>query len=179
MRNIEIMKQLIVIAISAFLFAACGNSPQPVANTNTNAAATPASNTDSLVISSHKSETKPVTDSKPQSTSGGSPNQRPADIKAQTAAIEKAEKEFKAKPKDEAAKKALAKAYFDRAFTLTEAAQYSAALGDFRKGLKLDPSDTKAKEMHDQIVEIYGMLGKEVPKEGQEMAPDGGDKPKQ
>lgn len=177
MRNIEIMKQLIVIAISAFLFAACGNSPAQISNTN--AVATPASNTNSLVISSHKSETKPVTESKPQSTSGGSPNQRPTDIKAQTAAIEKAEKEFKAKPKDEAAKKALAKAYFDRAFVLTEAAQYSAALGDFRKGLKLDPSDAKAKEMHDQIVEIYGMLGKEVPKEGQEMAPDGTDKPKQ
>lgn len=173
------MKQIIVIAISAFLFAACGNTPQPVANTNTNTAATPASNSNSLVISSHKSESTPTSETKPQSTSGGSPNQRPADIKAQTAAIEKAEKDLKAKPNDDAAKKALAKAYFDRAFTLTDAAQYSAALGDFRKGLKLDPSDAKAKQMHDQIVEIYGMLGKEVPKEGQEMAPDGGDKPKQ
>lgn len=104
--------------------------------------------------------------------------QKPTDVDAQTAAIDKADKALKAKPTDDAAKKELAKAYFDRAFILTNAAQYSAALGDFRKGLKLDPSDTKAKEMHDQIVEIYGMVGKPVPKEGEEMAPNQQNKPK-
>ncbi len=104
--------------------------------------------------------------------------QKPADVDAQTAAIEKADKALKTKPTDESLKKALAKAYFDRAFILTNAAQYSAALGDFRKGLKLDPSDTKAKDMHDQIIEIYGMVGKQAPKEGEEQAPNQQSKPK-
>lgn len=105
--------------------------------------------------------------------------QKPADVDTQTAAIEKADKALKAKPSDDGLKKNLAKAYFDRAFILTNAAQYSAALGDFRKGLKLDPSDTKAKEMHDQIIEIYGMVGKEAPKEGEELKPNETPKPKQ
>lgn len=64
----------------------------------------------------------------------------------------------------------MATAYFERAFALTEAAQYSAALGDFRKGLKLNPADQKAKSMHDQIVGIYEGMGREVPKEGEEKA---------
>ena len=88
-----------------------------------------------------------------------------------TEAVEKAEKEFKAKPKDEKAKSALASAYFVRAFALTDASQYSAALGDFRKGLKLNPDDKEAKEMHDQIIGIYKSMGREAPKEGEEKTP--------
>ncbi|MBK8150766.1 MAG: tetratricopeptide repeat protein [Acidobacteria bacterium] len=174
------MKKIAVITLSTILFAACGNSPQPVANGNTANAAKDAattSNTNSLIVSGHRTESQP-TPPTASSTTGGSPMQKPTDVDAQTAAIDKADKALKAKPTDDAAKKELAKAYFDRAFILTNAAQYSAALGDFRKGLKLDPSDTKAKEMHDQIVEIYGMVGKPVPKEGEEMAPNQQNKPK-
>jgi hypothetical protein len=54
---------------------------------------------------------------------------------------------------------------------LTDAAQYRAALGDFRKGLKLNPNDTKAKAMHDRIISIFASIGREPPKEGEEPAP--------
>ena len=90
--------------------------------------------------------------------------------------LEKAEKDYKAKPDDAKTKEILATAYFQRAFILTDNAQYSAALGDFRKGLKLNPNDQKAKDMHDQIVSIYQSMGREVPKEGEEKAPVTNDK---
>ena len=54
---------------------------------------------------------------------------------------------------------------------VTEAAQYRAALGDFRKGLKLNPDDKEAQSMHDQIIEIFTSIGREPPKEGEEPAP--------
>jgi hypothetical protein len=163
------MKRITIALLAAAFVASCGNTPQPVSNTNTAAAPTPASNTNSLVITGHRTTSTPAPNS---GSTGGSPMQKPVDVDAQTAAIEKADKALKAKPNDEAAKKELAKAYFDRAFLLTNAAQYSAALGDFRKGLKLDPGDAKAKDMHDQIIEIYGMVGKEAPKEGEELKPN-------
>ena len=96
---------------------------------------------------------------------------KPVDVTAMTAKIEKADKDLKAKPEDEKLKKALADAYFERAFALTKAAQYRAALGDFRKGLKLDPDNKEAQSMHDQIIEIFKSIGREPPKEGEEPAP--------
>ena len=108
---------------------------------------------------------------KPASGSTESPMARAIDVSAQTTKIESAEKEFSAKSGDAKAKQNLAKAYFDRAFLLTDAAQYRAALGDFRKGLKLNPSDLEAKKMHDQIITIFASIGREPPKEGEEPAP--------
>lgn len=93
------------------------------------------------------------------------------DVSQMTAAIEKADKEAKAKPNDAKAKNALAEAYFVRAFALTEAAQYRSALGDFRKGLKLNPNNEDAKQMHDQIISIFQSIGREPPKEGEEPPP--------
>lgn len=86
-------------------------------------------------------------------------------------AVNSAEKAFKTNSSDEKAKRALADAYADRAFALTEAAQYRQALGDFRKCLKLDANNADAKKMHDQIVSIFQSLGREVPKEGTEPTP--------
>lgn len=88
-----------------------------------------------------------------------------------TTNIETAEKAYKKEPKNSQAKTDLAHAYFVRAFALTEAAQYRAALGDFRKGLKLDPDDKEARAMHDQIISIFKSIGREPPKEGEEPPP--------
>ena len=85
--------------------------------------------------------------------------------------IAEAEKAFKAKPNDAAAKTALADAYFDRGFALTEARQYAAALGDYRKALKIVPDHEESQKWLDQIVSIYKMLKKEAPKEGEEPPP--------
>lgn len=110
----------------------------------------------------------------PQNTSSSSmssPNQQAIDVSEMTAKIEKADKAYKAKSSDPQAKETLAAAYFDRAFALTKAAQYRAALGDFRKGLKLNPNDKEAKDMHDQIISIFESIGREAPKEGEEPPP--------
>jgi len=96
---------------------------------------------------------------------------KPIDVSQMTADVEKAEKSFKQNQKDEKAKENLTKAYFVRAFALTEAAQYRAALGDFRKGLKLRPNDAEAKAMHDRIIDIFQSIGREPPKEGEEPPP--------
>lgn len=165
------------------MLAACGGAATEV-NTNvsvnrstavTNApASTTANQNNSLVVSSHSKDQNtalsPSSSSADQS-SQNSPMSKPVDVTAMTAKIEKADKDLKAKPDDEKLKKALAAAYFERAFALTKAAQYRAALGDFRKGLKLDPDDKEAQSMHDQIIEIFKSIGREPPKEGEEPAP--------
>lgn len=175
------MKKITILSLSAlFLFGCSSNAQQSAnapaqnaANTSTTTATAPSkpSTSDSGLVSSHSTD-KP-TASKPSgdTTSVGSPNQQAVDVTEMTAKIEKADKEYKAKQNDAKAKETLAAAYFERAFALTKAAQYRAALGDFRKGLKLNPNDTDAKSMHDQIISIFESIGREPPKEGEEPAP--------
>src|SRR5690606_38983928 len=103
--------------------------------------------------------------------SSGSPGGDPIDTSEFDAKITAAEKAHKAKPDDKAAAAALADAYFERGFALTEARQYASALGDYRSSLKLVPTHAESKKWHDQIVSIYEMMKKEVPKEGEEPKP--------
>jgi tetratricopeptide (TPR) repeat protein len=179
------MKKIAVLSLSALIFAACGGDAAQTNVTvnrqtaNTNAAAPPSttrSADNTLVVSSHSTDknapSKPAASAdQTSSSSTTSPMQKPVDVSEMTAKIEKADKDLKAKPNDEKAKKNLAAAYFERAFALTQAAQYRAALGDFRKGLKLDPDDKEAQSMHDQIIEIFKSIGREPPKEGEEPPP--------
>ena len=170
------MKKIAVLSLSAFIFAACGDAAQTnvaVNRANTNAPVTNQNRSNSLVVSSHSTDkTAPANSATSlDQSSQTSPNQQAIDVSEMTAKIEKADKEYKAKPTDEKAKKALAAAYFERAFALTKAAQYRAALGDFRKGLKLDPDDKEAKDMHDQIISIFESIGRQPPKEGEEPPP--------
>ncbi len=167
------MKKIILLSLFAIISIGCSSSAptQVQTNANTNVSAP---KKDTQTVSAHTTETQKPPMS--QSNSGGSsapnsPMQKAVDVSAMTATIEKAEKDYKAKSTDAKAKEDLATAYFKRAFTLTDAAQYSAALGDFRKGLKLNPNDKEAKGMHDQIISIYQSIGRDVPKEGEEKAP--------
>lgn len=172
------MKKITLLSLFAIISIGCGGSAPTQTQTQTNSNATTTASTpkkeERQTVAAHTTETqKPMTS---QSNSGGSnapssPMQKAVDVSAQTAAIEKAEKDYKAKPADAKAKEALATAYFERAFVLTDAAQYRAAIGDFRKGLKLNPDDKEAKGMHDQIVSIFKIIGREPPKEGEEPAP--------
>ena len=100
-------------------------------------------------------------------TQGGDP----IDTSKFDKAIADAEKNQKAKPADVGAKQAVAQAYFERGFALTESRQYASALGDYRRSLKLDPNHAEAKQWMDQIMSIYSMLKKEAPKEGEEPPP--------
>ncbi len=166
------MKTKIAILIAGSILAGACTNATPVSNTPT------VSNTNTVVtktdapstVSSHSSS---PTNSTPSTTSpsGSSPMAKAVDVTEMTANIEKAEKQFKAKPADASAKAALSKAYFDRAVALTGAAQYRAALGDLRKCLKLDPKNTEAQDMLDQSTAIFKSLGRELPKEGEEPTP--------
>ena len=95
----------------------------------------------------------------------------PIDTAKYDKAITDAEKAMKAASEDEAAKKGLAQAYFDRGFALTQARQYASAIGDYRRALKYDPEHAESKEWIDQITSIYTMLKKQAPKEGEEPKP--------
>jgi tetratricopeptide (TPR) repeat protein len=163
------MKKTLIIGFLAIGLTGCADQTrQPAGQTaNTNISAQRSS--DSLTVSSHSTEkTAKTPDS---AASSNSPMAKAIDVSEMTTDIEKAEKNYKAKSNDEKAKDELARAYFVRAFALTEAAQYRAALGDFRKGLKLKPNDEKAKDMHDQIIDIFKSIGREPPKEGEEPPP--------
>jgi TolA-binding protein len=161
------MRKIIFTSLIALVSIGCNSSAQMQTQSNK---ATTSNKEATTTVAAHTTENQPPANSA-SSNSGGSPMSKAVDVSKLTENIEKAEKEFKAKPKDEKAKTALAAAYFERAFALTDAAQYSAALGDFRKGLKLNPNDKEAKEMHDQIVGIYESMGRPAPKEGEEKAP--------
>ncbi|HEY0460303.1 MAG TPA: tetratricopeptide repeat protein [Pyrinomonadaceae bacterium] len=169
------MKKIVILSLSALILAGCGggnNANRQTVGTNTPPAAPQQNNT--LVVSSHstdKTATAPSNSSSTLSSQPASPNSKPIDVSEMTANIEKAQKEFKAKPADAKTKENLAAAYFERAFALTEAAQYRSALGDFRKGLKLNPNNKEAKAMHDQIISIFESIGREPPKEGEEPPP--------
>lgn len=164
------MKKIIFLSLAALISIGCGGSAPTQVNNNATVTSS-APKKDEMTARSHTTENQKPPMTQSNSSSSGSPMQKAVDVSAMTANIEKAEKEYKAKSTDAKAKDALAAAYFERAFALTDAAQYSAALGDFRKGLKLKPEDQKAKDMHDQIVSIYESIGRGVPKEGEEKSP--------
>ena len=173
------MKKLAVLSFGIFSLIGCGGNASQTAIVQNSNTAIVDGRAQSETVAAHSTEKSlppmsgntTVTPNKPASVSTESPMARAIDVSVPTARIETAEKEYKAKTNDAKARENLAKAYFDRAFLLTDAAQYRAALGDFRKGLKLNPSDAEAKKMHDQIISIFASIKREPPKEGEEPAP--------
>lgn len=161
------MKKSLGLIFTALFLIGCQSTAQQTSTvTNTNTAIVKSA--DSTIVSSHSADAPINSQTANKTASTESPMAKPLDVSEMTADIEKAEKEFKASPK---AKDDLAKAYFVRATALTGVAQYRAALGDYRKGLKLNPTDEEAKKMHDQILSIFKSIGREPPKEGEEPAP--------
>ena len=64
-----------------------------------------------------------------------------------------------------------AKAYLARGNALTQARQYRAALGDYRRALRYDPDNDEARQWAATITGILQQMGREVPTEGNEPAP--------
>ena len=160
------------ILLFPVLIAGCAtNAPQTANVPNANVAVLTKSDNSSLVASSHSAQNTPPANSATQNPGGRNPMERAIDTAQMDADIAKTEKEYKQNPNDKTAKLALAAAYFVRAKALREVAQYRAALGDFRRGLKLDPENQEAKAMHDEIVRIFGEMKRELPKEGEEPPP--------
>lgn len=166
------MKKIIGISFLSLAFIGCSQSePQPVANSTVSNATRP---NNTMTVTAHSGEPK-TAQTPPASQSEGktrwTQSGDPIDTKAFDAEIAKAEKELKSKPNDEAAKKALAEAYYKRGSALTEARQYASALGDYRRALKLDPTNEGSKKWIGQIIGIYDSLNKDYPKEGEEPPP--------
>ncbi len=166
------MKKLLFLGLLGLTFSGCSSnapvvSQQPIGNANT------FNRQETQTVAAHTTENSlpsssaPKTEGKTKWTQSGNP----IDTSVFDAEIEKAEKTFKAKPKDEAAKKALVEAFNKRGLALTDARQYASALGDYRKALKLEPDNAEAKKWIDQIVWIYESINREYPKEGEEPPP--------
>lgn len=168
------MKKIAILSFLTLASIGCGGAARQTANTG--GAAQKSDN--STVVSSHASDagkSAPMQQSKIDSSAsanGASPMSKAIDVSQMTADIEKAEKSSRQNQRDQKAKNYLAEAYFVRAFALTDAAQYRSALGDFRKGLKLNPNNSEARAMHDRIIDIFqNSLHREPPKEGEEPPP--------
>lgn len=137
----------------------------------------PAQNANSMTMAAHSSEKSfapgamPTPVQRSETKTKWTQSGNPIDTAKFDADIAKAEKDLKAKPTDDAMKKALAVAYVNRGLALTDARQYASALGDYRKALKLDAENTDAKKWVDQIIEIYGSINREYPPEGEEPPP--------
>ena len=163
------MKYMAFLVLSAAIWLAGCSAAAPVAvqNSNTSANDELARNT-----TAHGPAEKTAPPSNSNSSGKWSQSGDPIDTAKFDKAIADAEKEHKAKFADAAAKTALAQAYFERGFALTEARQYAAALGDYRKALKLDPNHDESKKWVDIIVSIYvSSVKKDPPKEGEEPPP--------
>ena len=159
------------LLILAALAAACNNAaPTGTQTANSNAADRPMRSEQMQQNSvAHTTENQPPPN--PNAPGKFAQGGEAIDTAKFDGVIAEAEKALKSKPNDAAAKTAVADAYFDRGFALTEARQYAAALGDYRKALKLDPNHEESKKWIEQIVGIYQMLKKEAPKEGEEPPP--------
>jgi tetratricopeptide (TPR) repeat protein len=155
------MKKIAVLAFSILFSLACDTASQ-------RAVSTPPQNQNTVL---NPPQGNQVLTSKPDEKSKWTQSGNPIDTKEFDDEIAAAEKNLKAKPKDETAKKALAESYFKRGVALTDARQYASALGDYRRALKLDPTHADAKKWIQQIIDIYDGLNKEYPKEGEEPPP--------
>ena len=153
------MKVFLVCTIATLLAACTSNRPQTTSNTNAPLRAEKLQDT-----TVHTTENQP-----PANSSSGKWTQSGEPI--DTAKFDKAIADAEKGPADEDAKKALAQAYFERGFALTQARQYASAIGDYRRALKYDPEHAESKEWIDQILSIYTMLKKSPPKEGEEPPP--------
>ena len=164
------MIKLAIFALAA-LAMACSNSAAPVQQKPNARADSPSGSPESVIAHASKDEKPTTANLAPGEKGKWAQRGDPIDTKEFDAGGITAEKGVNAKPADTAAKKALATAYFNRGFALTEARQYASALGDYRRAIKYDPADAKAKEWIDKIVLIYSDMKKEYPREGEEPPP--------
>ena len=170
------LKKIIVFSLSVLFFSGCDKTVQTT-TTNVNNSAQRQTANDSIIVSGHSGNLSgapqnsaavvPKSETKTKWTQSGSP----IDTSAFDAEIAGAEKDLKAKPKDEAAKKVLAEAFLKRGTALTEVGQYASALGDYRNVLKYDAGNDAAETWIKKIIEIYNSINREAPNAGEEPPP--------
>jgi tetratricopeptide (TPR) repeat protein len=177
------LKKIAILGFSAFVLLGCGKT---VSQQTENANISAQTSNNMAIISGHSQSQNsngnlsavqqqprtsativPKSDAKTRWTQSGNP----VDVSEFDAEIAGAQKGLKAKPKDETAKKSLAEAFVKRGVALTDARQYASALGDYRRALKLDAGNEEAKKWIEEILNIYAMLNRDYPKEGEEPPP--------
>ena len=177
------MKKIAVLAIAMFLLG-CAADPEPQQEVVTNTK--DQSKKVSETVASHTIERTP----KPENVGVNSNTNKtvempkrsetrrkfsrsgdPIDTKKFDSAIADAKKASDAKPDDAELKKTLGSKYFERGVALTAARQYASAIGDFRKAIKLDPSNKDAESNIKMIESIYKSMNIEGPKPGEEPEP--------
>ncbi len=161
------MKPLIM---TLFLLASfsCDNAGRPVAQNTARTSVTTNNEKPQTAIAHSLENQTPKSEAPSGEKSKWTQSGDPIDISEFDKEIAAAEVALNKKPSDNAAKIALATAYFKRAEALTEARQYASALGDYRRTLKHDPSNVEAKDWIDKIIMIYGSINRAYPKEGEE-----------
>ena len=153
-----------------FAFA-CSNAARPIAqNSNISSAASPPEKSQTAIAHSLENQ-QPPSDANSSGKSKWKQSGDPINTKEFDMAIASGEVNLRKKPDDDAAKKTLASAYYKRAVALTDARQYASALGDYRRTVKYDPSNTDAKGWIEKIIMIYDSMNRESPKEGEEPPP--------
>jgi tetratricopeptide (TPR) repeat protein len=161
------MKIFVILTISMAAAFGCSKAPETVRQDQL-----PAANDRSQTVLSHSTENMPPSQVKPGEKTKWTQNGTPIDTKQYDSAIAASEIALKKSPNDTKLKKDLADAYFVRAMALTDPArQYASALGDFRRTVKYDPTNTEAKDWIKKIVDIYDGMNREYPKEGEEPPP--------
>jgi tetratricopeptide (TPR) repeat protein len=160
----------VIIYLFACVAMGCGSAAAPVAKNQSAAPPSSPEKSQTAIAHSTENQTPPgaaLAGGKSKWTQGGDP----IDTKEFDTAIAAAEVTLKKSPTDETAKKAASVAYYKRGDALTKARQYASALGDYRKAMKFDPTNTEAKEWIDRIISIYDSINRESPKEGEEPPP--------
>ncbi|HEV7843656.1 MAG TPA: tetratricopeptide repeat protein [Pyrinomonadaceae bacterium] len=146
---------------AASLLSSCGNEPKLVSNQ------TAVANSNSQ----YNSAAKPAPESPASSATGKASMGEAIDTSEYDAKIKRMEEQAKKKPNDEATRKQLAQAYLERGNALTQARQYQAALGDYRRTLRYDPTNQEARYWSDTIIGIMKQMNRELPAEGAEPTP--------
>ncbi|HEX8650528.1 MAG TPA: hypothetical protein VF708_06785 [Pyrinomonadaceae bacterium] len=149
-------------SLAALLFCACAGT-----SSNTNQMTASNASTQSATPSPSISAPPASAAQTPVSGSGG----EPIDTAKYDAEIKRLEKQAGMRPGDDASRLALAKAYLARGNALTQAKQYRAALGDYRRALRYDPDNEEARQWAAMITGIIQQMGREVPTEGNEPPP--------
>lgn len=169
-------KQITVVALVAAAFALEGCGPAATSENNPRASNAPASNAGAAGGAANRAELPPVTSAHgggPAAPSGGAAAPSAGKPDMDTAALDAKIKLVEAKAQvagaGEADKRAAAAAYVERGNVYRDAGQpqlYKFALGDYRRALRYDPSNTEARARMDEIVAIYQSMGRPVPTNG-------------
>jgi tetratricopeptide (TPR) repeat protein len=161
-RSAGLISMIGAACCAALLSSGCGNEPKLVSNQ------TAAINSNSQ----NSGAAKPSAPERPASSAPGKASMGEViDTSEYDAKIKQLEEQAQKKPNDEATRKQLAQAYLERGNALTQARQYQAALGDYRRTLKHDPANQEARYWSDTIIGIMKQMNRELPAEGAEPTP--------